>query len=129
MRAKYLLRYLICFTLLNVEGCNPLSSSYIQNNTIGKQLAFARNKGNCLACHAIEEGEMPGNIGPPLENLASKYQSKQQLKAQIWDATQFNPETSMPPFGKNKILNEQEIDNIVEYLWKVEQQIMIYPSY
>jgi len=32
----------------------------------GKQLVMARNKGNCLACHVIDDGEFPGTIGPPL---------------------------------------------------------------
>jgi sulfur-oxidizing protein SoxX len=32
--------------------------------TAGKSLAMERNKGNCLACHRIEDGELPGTIGP-----------------------------------------------------------------
>ncbi|MGR8980099.1 MAG: sulfur oxidation c-type cytochrome SoxX [Gammaproteobacteria bacterium] len=83
----------------------------------GKRLAFDRNKGNCLACHAIADGEDPGNIGPPLHSLKARYRSKRQLREQIDDATRFNPETSMPPFGKNKILSDDEIDKIVDYLW------------
>ncbi|MGR8932950.1 MAG: sulfur oxidation c-type cytochrome SoxX [Gammaproteobacteria bacterium] len=83
----------------------------------GKQLAFDQNKGNCLACHAIDDGDSPGDIGPPLRAMASRFKDKQQLRAQLWDATQFNPETSMPPFGKNKILSDAEIDAIVDYLW------------
>ena len=85
----------------------------------GKQLSFARNKGNCLACHVIENGEFPGNIGPPLKKIQKRFDSKQQLHQQIWDATLFNPDTSMPPFGKNKILTEQEIDEIVDYIWRL----------
>ncbi len=85
--------------------------------SIGRQLAFERSKGNCLACHAIADGNMSGNIGPPLADMASRFASKDALKARIWDATQYNPRTSMPPFGKNRILTEQEIDAIVEYLW------------
>lgn len=83
----------------------------------GKQLAFARNKGNCLACHAIADGEDPGNIGPPINDVAIRFKNKAFLRDQIWDATQFNPETSMPPFGKNEILTDQEIDKIVDFLW------------
>lgn len=101
-----------------------LLSCSVQNNTTfettsirGKQLTFARNKGNCLACHVIEDGEFPGNIGPPLKKIQKRFNSKQQLRQQIWDATLFNPDTSMPPFGKNKILTEQEIDEIVDYIW------------
>lgn len=83
----------------------------------GKEIAFSREKGNCLACHEIADGEDPGNLGPPLKNLNARFKSKQQLREQIWDATRFNPETSMPPFGRNKILTEDEIDQTVDYLW------------
>lgn len=85
----------------------------------GKKLAFDRDKGNCLACHAIADGESPGNIGPPLASLRTRFKDKLQLREQIFDATQFNPETSMPPFGKNNILNAKEIDQVVDYLWSL----------
>ena len=32
----------------------------------GREISFDRKKGNCLACHQIEGGSLPGNIGPPL---------------------------------------------------------------
>jgi sulfur-oxidizing protein SoxX len=103
-----------------------LFSCSVQKNTAtktesfsGKQLTFARNKGNCLACHAIEDGEFPGNIGPPLKAIQKRFKNKQLLRQQIWDPTLFNPETSMPPFGKNKILTEREIDRIVDYIWRL----------
>ncbi|WP_411727047.1 sulfur oxidation c-type cytochrome SoxX [Methyloglobulus sp.] len=70
-----------------------------------------------MACHAIEDGESPGNIGPALKALPTRFKSKQQLRKQIWDATRFNPETSMPPLGENKIIIEEEIDQVVDYLW------------
>ena len=85
----------------------------------GKALAFKRSKGNCLACHVIEDGETPGNIGPRLANISARFADKKQLRDFIWDATRFNPQTSMPPFGKNKILTEPEIDKIVDYLWSL----------
>jgi sulfur-oxidizing protein SoxX len=83
----------------------------------GKQLAFDRDKGNCLACHAIAGGESPGDIGPPLSGLKKRFKDKRQLYAQIWDAARFNPATSMPPFGRNKVLSDVEIDAVVQYLW------------
>ena len=85
----------------------------------GKDLSFQRSKGNCLACHIIEEGEDPGNIGPALTNMQAKYQTKAQLKAIIWDATEFNAQTSMPPFGKNNILSPEELDLVVDYIWSI----------
>jgi sulfur-oxidizing protein SoxX len=86
----------------------------------GRSLAFDKKKGNCLACHAIPsdpKAEAPGNIGPPLANIKSLYPDRAKLRAQIWDATVANPETVMPPFGRNKILTEHEIDLITDYVY------------
>lgn len=83
----------------------------------GKQIAFNRKKGNCLACHQIAGGTLPGNIGPPLVAMKQRFPSKQALREQIWDATKRNPNTSMPPFGRHKILTEDEIDKVVEFIW------------
>jgi len=82
----------------------------------GKQLAMARNKGNCLACHAIADGELPGNIGPPLIYMQQRFPDRAQLRAQIADPTVRNPNTVMPPFGRHRILSEDEIDLIVDYI-------------
>jgi len=83
----------------------------------GKQTAFDRTKGNCLACHQIEGGESPGNIGPPLMAMKIRYPERQKLYERIWDATVFNPETSMPPFGRHQILTESELEQVVEFIW------------
>lgn len=87
----------------------------------GKEIAFNRKKGNCLACHAMEvEGaSLPGNIGPPLKNMKNRFGSKDKLKAQIYDATVNNPNTIMPPFGKHKILSESELDKVVEFVYSL----------
>ena len=83
----------------------------------GKKLAFTRSKGNCLACHMIQGGESPGNIAPPLIAMQSRFPNKEDLRAQIWDATTRNPETSMPPFGNHLLLTEKEIHQVVEFVW------------
>ena len=82
----------------------------------GKELTMARKKGNCLACHVIDDGELPGNIGPPLMYMQQRFPDRAQLRAQIWDATVRNPDTRMPPFGRHGILSEAEIDLIVDYI-------------
>lgn len=94
-----------------------------QRLATGKDLSFQRSKGNCLACHIIEDGEDPGNIGPALIDIQAKYKSKDQLKAVIWDATQFNPNSSMPPFGKNSILSPEELDLVVDYIWSLNTPV------
>jgi len=85
----------------------------------GKKLAFARDKGNCLACHVIAGGETPGNIGPPLVAMNQRYADRKALRAKIWDATETNPNTSMPPFGRHRILTEEEIDKLVEFVYSL----------
>jgi sulfur-oxidizing protein SoxX len=83
----------------------------------GKKIAFTRAQGNCLACHYIDGGEGLGTIGPPLVAMQARFPEKAKLRAQIWDATEANPETSMPPFGRHGILSEDEIDKVVEFIW------------
>ncbi|HET6839874.1 MAG TPA: sulfur oxidation c-type cytochrome SoxX [Bradyrhizobium sp.] len=82
----------------------------------GQKLAFDRGKGNCLSCHAIKGGELPGTIGPPLKELKRKYPDRNDLVAILTDETRRNPQTVMPPFGRNRILTEPEIEAIVDFL-------------
>ena len=86
---------------------------------MGKQLVMTRSKGNCLACHAIADGELPGNLGPPLVSMQLRFPDKAILRAQIWDATERNPNSRMPPFGKHEILSEEEIDLILDYVYSL----------
>lgn len=83
----------------------------------GKEIAFDRKKGNCLACHQIEGGNLPGNIGPPLIAMKARFPDKAKLRGQIWDSTKANPNTIMPPFGRQQILSESEIDKVVEFIY------------
>jgi len=82
----------------------------------GQKLAFDRGKGNCLTCHDIKGGDLAGTIGPKLENLKSKYPARGDLVAIVTDETKRNPQTVMPPFGRNRILTEQEINAVVDFL-------------
>jgi sulfur-oxidizing protein SoxX len=82
----------------------------------GQKLAFDRGKGNCLTCHEIKGGDLPGTIGPPLKDIRSKYPDRNELVAIVTDETRRNPQTVMPPFGRNRILTEQEINAVVDFL-------------
>jgi sulfur-oxidizing protein SoxX len=83
----------------------------------GMEIAFDRKQGNCLACHNIINAPSPGNIAPALVAMKSRFQTKEELRMQIWDATIKNPESAMPPFGKHGILSEADLDKVVEYIW------------
>ena len=82
----------------------------------GKAIAFDRKKGNCLACHMITGGNLPGNMGPPLIAMKARFPDKEVLRAQIYDATVKNPNSLMPPFGRNGVLSKDELDKVVEYI-------------
>ena len=84
--------------------------------TKGKEIALHRQKGNCMACHQIAGVALPGNIGPPLLAMKARYPDKAALRADIWDITQRNPHTMMPPFGKHGILTDEEVDAVTEYI-------------
>ena len=85
----------------------------------GKKIAFNRKKGNCLSCHAIVNGQAAGNLGPPLIAMKARFPDKAALRAQIYDATERNPATPMPPFGKHNILSDKEIDLVTEFIYSL----------
>ena len=84
--------------------------------TKGKELAFDRKKGNCLACHAIADGKLPGNIGPPLAAMKARFPDFKKLRDQIYDARKMNPNTIMIPFGPHAVLSSKEIDLIAKFI-------------
>src|SRR6201986_3109703 len=95
----------------------PIATASAQSGaTEGQKLAFDRAKGNCLSCHDIKGGELPGTIGPALTDIKRKYPDRNDLVAILTDETRRNPLTAMPPFGRNRILTEREIDAIVDFL-------------
>jgi sulfur-oxidizing protein SoxX len=94
----------------------PLQTAHAQSESEGQRLAFDRSKGNCLSCHEIKGGDLPGTIGPALKDIKSRYPDRNDLVAILTDETRRNPQTAMPPFGRNRILTEQEINAIVDFL-------------
>jgi sulfur-oxidizing protein SoxX len=102
----------LALSTLIVSGPAHAQSSVAE----GQKLAFDRGKGNCLTCHDIKGGDLPGTIGPPLKDIKSKYPDRSELVAILTDETKRNPLTMMPPFGRNRILTEQEINAIVDFL-------------
>lgn len=86
----------------------------------GKDIAFDRTKGNCLACHgmpSVPDAESTGLYGPPLIAMSARFPDKAKLRAQIWDATAANPSSSMIPFGKHGVLSEQEINKVTDFVY------------
>ena len=84
--------------------------------TKGKELAFDRKKGNCLACHQIAGGKLAGNIGPPLIAMKARFPDYDKLRAQIDDARKNNPNTIMIPFGPHAVMSSSEIDLVTKFI-------------
>jgi sulfur-oxidizing protein SoxX len=48
--------------------------------------------------------------------MKARFPQRSDLVAVIYDEETRNPQTVMPPFGKNHILSEQEINEVVDFL-------------
>ncbi|MCY3803217.1 MAG: sulfur oxidation c-type cytochrome SoxX [Gammaproteobacteria bacterium] len=110
----------VVLTLVFAASVFTMTSAVFADESVvenGKKVAFDRKAGNCLSCHLIEGGEAPGNLGPPLVAMKARFPDRQRLRDIIWDITTSRPEALMPPFGRYKIISEQDIDDIVEYLY------------
>ena len=108
---KYIVEFLLIIILVLP------SWSHADNIAEGKSLTFDRKKGNCLACHMIDDGELAGNNGPPLLAMKARFPDREVLFKQIWDPTESNPYSFMPPFGKHGALTRIEINKIMDYLY------------
>jgi len=105
--------FLFCTLMASSTTATAATASEI---AAGKELAFNRKKGNCLACHAIAGGSLPGNIGPPLIAMKARFPDVKVLRAQISNASANNPNTIMPPFGRHNMLSDDEIDKITTFI-------------
>lgn len=91
-----------------VEDGNPAN---------GKKLVADRSKGgSCFACHIFPGASFPGNVGPDLSTIGAQGRTDWYLYNYINDPRVFNPNSMMVAWGTQKILNEQEIHDIVAYL-------------
>jgi L-cysteine S-thiosulfotransferase len=85
----------------------------------GRAIFLDERKGNCAACHKAPNDaaiKTKSNIGMPLEAVKMRYPDRAKLRDAIWDLSKSVPNTIMPPYGKNRILSDDEIDSLVIYL-------------
>ncbi len=107
------------FALIGCLGFAPaiVSADEAADLEKGKELSFDRKKGNCLACHQIEGGQLAGNIGPPLIAMKARFPDYSKLRAQIADARTINPNTIMIPFGPHGVMSSKEIDLVTKFIY------------
>lgn len=77
------------------------------------------DKGHCIACHQLPAGIRPAtqaDLGPRLEGRRMRELGRARLRELIQDPTRANPDTVMPPYGRHRILERDEIEGLVEYL-------------
>lgn len=103
----------ILFSLMVIATLAAADEPLVQ----GKALTTERSNGNCLACHIIEDGVLPGNLGPPLVAMTARFPEREMLRKQIHDASLANRHSRMPPFGRHRILTAGEIELIMDYLY------------
>ena len=72
---------------------------------------------SCTQCHQTPGVDNAGNIGPVLSDMKERFPDRSQLAAIIYDETKRNPQTVMPPFGRNLIRTKQQIDTIIDFLY------------
>ncbi len=113
---KYLIVVFVAVLFAFPQQSLANESEAKSNIQAGKTLAFDRKKGNCLACHMIDDGKLAGTVAPPLTGMKSRFPDRAVLRAQIWDASVKNKYSVMPPFGRHAILSDKEIDLIVDYV-------------
>ncbi len=108
-------------TLPTDKQCSKMENK--STEIAGWCAAVDRRQGNCLACHVMVTPKWPagfpegGNTAPPFVSMKARFPDKAKLRAQIVEPRDANPTTLMPPFGAHKMLTDQQIDDIVEFLY------------
>lgn len=84
--------------------------------------------GNCYACHQLSKAEVSyGTMGPSLSEYGKirKYTADdaKAAYAKIYNAQSVMPCSNMPRFGLTKALSEQQIKDVVAYLFDPESPV------
>ncbi len=72
----------------------------------------------CQACHFFEGTNQAGTVAPPLIAMKPRFPERMKLEKIIYDphrATKLD--SMMPPFGRNGLLDKQQIQLVIDYLY------------
>ena len=94
----------------------------------GRRLAFDRQKGGCLNCHAVPGVNSPGDLGPDLAGVAGRYPVAA-LRLRLVDPRRIDQDARMPGFYRldgltrvaasfegKPLLQAQEIEDVLAFL-------------
>jgi sulfur-oxidizing protein SoxX len=80
----------------------------------GKELAISL----CQACHHFEGTDQAGTVGPPILAMKARFPDRKKLHEIIYDPhVAIKPHTIMPPFGRNGLVDENQIEMIIDFLY------------
>jgi len=84
--------------------------------------------GNCYACHQMSKTELSfGTLGPSLVEYGKtrKYDPEEAKRtyAQIYNSNAVQPCSTMPRFGHNKVLDEEQMKDLVALLFDPESPV------
>ena len=84
--------------------------------------------GNCYACHQLSKAEVSyGTIGPTLYNFGKLRGFTPEVQkyayGKVYNSQAFAACSSMPRFGHNKVLTEQQIKDVVALLMDPESPV------
>lgn len=107
------------------------SGAKIANNGRGGQFSDPPGTvagGNCYACHQMEKQEVSfGTLGPSLTNYGKDRKfAPDEAKAaytKIFDSQAVFACSNMPRFGANKVLSEQQIKDLVAFLFDPDSPV------
>ncbi len=96
----------------------------VAQNGVGMQFSDkvdGVNGGNCYACHQLAPKEISyGNIGPSLYRYGKLRGNSDTIVQYTWgkvyDAQAYKACSNMPRFGHNRVLTEQQIQDVVALL-------------
>ena len=71
----------------------------------------------CQACHHFEGTSQAGTVGPPLVAMKARFPDRNKLRDIIYDAHTIKPHSMMPPFGRNGLLEDKQIQTVIDFLY------------
>lgn len=98
--------------------------------TRGREIAFARERGNCIVCHAMPapDERLHGDVGPSLKGVAARL-TEGQMRLRLVDERRLNPSSLMPSYYRTDglkrvaaayagrtVLTAEEIEDVLAYL-------------